>query len=319
MSNFKVAMAKRGRDREKDDEGREEDEEVAPYDALLRSMGVESSSQESESHESEEESQSDEEEGEEEEGEEEGDEEEREEKVEEEEKGQENPPGEESESGDEPLDEEREKKAVAAHDRDPFARLYSREVDLTQFEKGEGKKHVTIGAVGNARLVANGSVNLKSADEFNSPNLHDWMRGEKKRSELQELIGKCLGSYLSATIPGIVGIEFRSQIRDTFAIHAVNHILKTRNSIWKNNCELRLEGEKKEIRDQGFARCRVLIIAPMRGDAYDIVRRILSFFPPKITVQNLAKFEGYIYSIFLFFLFFFLFYFFFFFKRGVCE
>ncbi|KAG9287018.1 hypothetical protein G9A89_022982 [Geosiphon pyriformis] len=74
-------------------------------------------------------------------------------------------------------------------------------------------------------------------------------------------------------------IENAYEIRQIYALHAMNHVLKIRNRVLKNNGKLaRAETVKKEIgelRDQGFTRPKVLILVPFKNSVVDIVKILI--------------------------------------------
>lgn len=68
------------------------------------------------------------------------------------------------------------------------------------------------------------------------------------------------------------GYKKWEEVIRAYCIHAVNHILKSRARILKNNAELS-EVDKAEVdlgkyKDQGFARPKVLILLPSKNAAY---------------------------------------------------
>jgi len=66
------------------------------------------------------------------------------------------------------------------------------------------------------------------------------------------------------------------EIRRSYCLHAVNHILKTRSRIIKNNAKLSQDGntDSDSCRDQGLTRPKVLILAPFRDACLKIVNLI---------------------------------------------
>ena len=61
------------------------------------------------------------------------------------------------------------------------------------------------------------------------------------------------------------------QIRIVYTLHALNHVLKTRTRIVKNNTRLAKGEDVGECRDQGLTRPKVLIVVPFR----DSVKRVV--------------------------------------------
>lgn len=82
--------------------------------------------------------------------------------------------------------------------------------------------------------------------------------------------------------------EKAEQIRLTYCIHALDHILKTRQKVLHHNSRIaKLKASKKnvivpdEFRDQGFVRPRVLIVLPFRDSAYRVVNMLIDLLNPK--------------------------------------
>ena len=69
-----------------------------------------------------------------------------------------------------------------------------------------------------------------------------------------------------------------SSYRKLYALHALNHIYKTRDRILKNTAKLHQlneDGDDLELRDQGFTRPKVLILLPTRDACNEIVEMII--------------------------------------------
>jgi U3 small nucleolar RNA-associated protein 25 len=76
------------------------------------------------------------------------------------------------------------------------------------------------------------------------------------------------------------------------ALHALNHVLKTRSRIIKHNAVL--SSQKQEdgsaYRDQGFTRPKVLYILPTRNSCSQVVKSIISLFGPE-QAENTKRFN----------------------------
>ncbi|KAM3582055.1 rRNA-binding ribosome biosynthesis protein utp25 [Umbelopsis sp. WA50703] len=74
-------------------------------------------------------------------------------------------------------------------------------------------------------------------------------------------------------------IENAKEIRRAYALHALNHVLKNRDRVMKNNERIskaqKANRDIEEIRDQGFTRPKVLIILPFRNTAVDVVNSLI--------------------------------------------
>ncbi|PRT54083.1 U3 small nucleolar RNA-associated protein 25 [Wickerhamiella sorbophila] len=78
--------------------------------------------------------------------------------------------------------------------------------------------------------------------------------------------------------------ENAQQIQNLYVLHAMNHILKTRDRILKNNNRLSAD-TNLEPKDQGYTRPKVLFLVPTRNSAVKLVETI-------IAVSGLSQIES---------------------------
>ncbi|OWR44886.1 digestive organ expansion factor protein [Danaus plexippus plexippus] len=80
------------------------------------------------------------------------------------------------------------------------------------------------------------------------------------------------------------------EIRFTYCLHVVNHMLKTRAKILHHNAKISKKSEvTDDFRDQGLVRPKVLIIAPFKSSAYKIVNTVIDILVPKEAGQVVNK------------------------------
>ena len=71
------------------------------------------------------------------------------------------------------------------------------------------------------------------------------------------------------------------ELRRMYCAHALNHVLKTRDRVIKNNGRLSHSGSDLELRDQGFTRPKVLFILPTRHSCLRAVNTLVSLAAPE--------------------------------------
>ncbi|TMW61751.1 hypothetical protein Poli38472_010814 [Pythium oligandrum] len=97
--------------------------------------------------------------------------------------------------------------------------------------------------------------------------------------------------------------DLTQPLRRVSAMHTLNHVLKSRDTIIRNNERLRKRQEpteeqtmedddEKEYRDQGFARTTVLVLLPLRSAAYSFVQELLALLPSNMnSFHNKDRFD----------------------------
>ncbi|CAG8522914.1 5532_t:CDS:10 [Paraglomus brasilianum] len=99
---------------------------------------------------------------------------------------------------------------------------------------------------------------------------------EKAFSELQGRFFYYLNEYQDILFTNRT-IHNSLELRRAYLLHIVNHILKTRSVVLKNNEKITKNvGKDVEYRDQGFTRPKALILLPFRNSALEIVEILTS-------------------------------------------
>ncbi|KAL2148705.1 hypothetical protein VTH82DRAFT_1852 [Thermothelomyces myriococcoides] len=126
--------------------------------------------------------------------------------------------------------------------------------------------------------------------------LHDSMASKHpKFDQVEQTIAPHLFNYqdvlyCNRTVAGSQGV------RRMAALHALNHVFKTRDRVIKNNSRLSRAdaNEDLELRDQGFTRPKVLMILPTRQSCVKMVEMIVSICEPE-QQENKKRFDdGYV-------------------------
>ncbi|KAK2736014.1 rRNA-binding ribosome biosynthesis protein utp25 [Myotisia sp. PD_48] len=92
-------------------------------------------------------------------------------------------------------------------------------------------------------------------------------------------LGSCLAPYIFEYLDMLFcarSPQNSVQLRELYCLHALNHLLKTRDSVIRNSSRLlkASEGDDIELRDQGFTRPKVLMILPTRQACVRVVETL---------------------------------------------
>jgi len=117
---------------------------------------------------------------------------------------------------------------------------------------------------------------------------------KKKRvvfTRLQEALFPVLNEYKDLFFSARTS-QNAEELRALYVLHAINHLLKTRDIILKNSAKINAAPEEKrallDLRDQGFVRPKVLILVPFRSSALRVVELILKL-APKLQQERVAN------------------------------
>lgn len=73
--------------------------------------------------------------------------------------------------------------------------------------------------------------------------------------------------------------ENAEELRYCYCLHAINHVLKSRDIVVENNNKK--DENEDNMRDQGLTRPKVLILVPFKDSAYKIINMMISLLSPK--------------------------------------
>ncbi|KAK9479923.1 hypothetical protein V1514DRAFT_326883 [Lipomyces japonicus] len=164
------------------------------------------------------------------------------------------------------------------------------------------KYTVTTSTVNSSSISGvSGSLNATSLDELHiKSRLHAPFRELNKKvakdhdfSELQTKLVNNVSDYKDV-IFAPRNLHNARAIQNVYALHALNHIFKTRDNVLKDNARLAKADQEKldppELRDQGFTRPKVLVVLPTRDACYRFVETIIKLSGSN-QQENLKRFK----------------------------
>ncbi|GAA5914883.1 rRNA-binding ribosome biosynthesis protein UTP25 [Sporobolomyces salmoneus] len=188
--------------------------------------------------------------------------------------------------------------------------------DLESEEGGGGglkwsKKRVVVKGLGECQKFTPrrdtgeemGQVETKTKDGFGlyAPKLMDKLKSSSPNNTIptaQSNWLQALSSYQDISYSKLELGEKHEEIRESIALHAMNHVQKTRSRILKNNEYLSkissnpsLSQPSRITTDQGFTRPKILILTPFRSCALSWLQHLLHYsLVPQI--ENYERFLG---------------------------
>uniref|UniRef100_A0A7N0TL50 U3 small nucleolar RNA-associated protein 25 n=1 Tax=Kalanchoe fedtschenkoi TaxID=63787 RepID=A0A7N0TL50_KALFE len=171
----------------------------------------------------------------------------------------------------------------------------------------------TLKWVGTEEWPLEASEDFSATRGIKSKLLKHWL-DIMKTSEASDFDSSGHGSFLSLcnTYQNILhqnkkpfyvkGSHEDSSIMDAYIMHSLNHVLKTRDVITKNDAKLaKHQGSATEdilsnerYLDHSFTRPKVLILLPLASIAFRVIRRLIQLTPPnqKVNVEHMDRFSN---------------------------
>ncbi|KAL9647883.1 hypothetical protein ABK040_008156 [Willaertia magna] len=111
------------------------------------------------------------------------------------------------------------------------------------------------------------------------------------RNEFQSRLFTILNDYRDLYFPN-AGIDNYKLCVETYTLHVVNHILKTKRYEWYNDKKRSFYTKQQYlVRDDGFNCCKALIIVPNRYSAFLIIELMMELFPKLLSIRRKEAFE----------------------------
>uniref|UniRef100_A0A3Q0TC27 U3 small nucleolar RNA-associated protein 25 homolog n=1 Tax=Amphilophus citrinellus TaxID=61819 RepID=A0A3Q0TC27_AMPCI len=121
-------------------------------------------------------------------------------------------------------------------------------------------------------------------------------------SPLQLELLALMGSYKDLYYPETCPLKQGPHVRSAYCLHVLNHVLKANSRVLAHNTQLKERKSRTkagtepqdELRDQGLTRPKVLILAPFRGSALQVIHTLITLLETKgkkVMVSNKKKFK----------------------------
>ncbi|GAA5880912.1 hypothetical protein JCM1840_003630 [Sporobolomyces johnsonii] len=201
---------------------------------------------------------------------------------------------------EQPQDEDDQDDSEEA-EQDVYARHWGPETKLVQGKDKDDtdnlkwkKSKTVLKQLGDMQLFQADGVDVDETKQdgldLYAAKLKDKLKSTSSRNTIppsQEAWLRTLSSYRDVLFPKVT-LDAHDDIRTAAAMHAMNHVLKTRTRILKNNEHLsRISSSKtpslasstpaRSTLDQGFTRPKVLVLAPFRNSALAWMQHLLNF------------------------------------------
>ncbi|KAE8889379.1 hypothetical protein PF005_g11770 [Phytophthora fragariae] len=118
------------------------------------------------------------------------------------------------------------------------------------------------------------------------------------KGSVERTLSQQLSAYTDVFFAGQT-YENTATLRQLSAMHVLNHVLKARDTVTRNNERIKKrdsgkaenQDEEEEYRDQGFCRASVLVLLPLRSAAMAFVKQLLELLPATVdTFHNKDRF-----------------------------
>ncbi|XP_030574782.1 U3 small nucleolar RNA-associated protein 25 homolog [Archocentrus centrarchus] len=121
-------------------------------------------------------------------------------------------------------------------------------------------------------------------------------------SPLQLELLALMGTYKDLYYPETCPLKQGPHVRSAYCLHVLNHVLKANSRVLAHNTQLKERKSRSkagtepqdELRDQGLTRPKVLILAPFRGSALQVIHTLITLLETKgkkVMVSNKKKFK----------------------------
>ncbi|KAJ4711566.1 U3 small nucleolar RNA-associated protein 25-like [Melia azedarach] len=195
-------------------------------------------------------------------------------------------------------------------------KLSKEEVDNLSKKKGKYKWEVPAVDMSNCKWMGTGECFLQEVNPYPhyglKPKLYDhWLDiyktsgGNDFHSSKQISFFSLCNSYRDILHSNkkpfyLKGLEEDSNVMDSYLMHSLNHIFRTRDLVTKNDAKVAKNKESAEedlltgdvFLDRGFTRPKVLLLLPLRSIALNVVKRLIRLTPNayKVNVEHFDRF-----------------------------
>ncbi|XP_072906843.1 U3 small nucleolar RNA-associated protein 25 homolog [Hemitrygon akajei] len=221
-------------------------------------------------------------------------------------------------NGDENEDVNESEVSYTNSSEDPFKQHVDREIDsndvktITQTKSTMQCKWTTLGRlVWSSPLLKETSIKDLSCESLENlhlqkpleatwPKLNSWTLAKANQQEfftpLQQGLFSVMNAYKDLYYPERTATQNGEEVRRTYCLHVINHVLKANSQVLNNNTKKRdrkADVDDDDLRDQGLTRPKVLIVVPFRDSALRVIQTLISLLDAKdkLEISNKKRFK----------------------------
>ncbi|XP_062911786.1 U3 small nucleolar RNA-associated protein 25 homolog [Mobula hypostoma] len=144
------------------------------------------------------------------------------------------------------------------------------------------------------------NLHLQKPLEATWPKLNSQTLAKANQQEfftpLQQGLFSVMNAYKDLYYPERTATQNGEEVRRTYCLHVINHVLKANTQVLSNNTKKRdrkADVDDDDLRDQGLTRPKVLIVVPFRDSALRVIQTLISLLDAKdkLEISNKKRFK----------------------------
>ncbi|XP_069787269.1 U3 small nucleolar RNA-associated protein 25 homolog [Narcine bancroftii] len=122
------------------------------------------------------------------------------------------------------------------------------------------------------------------------------LKEQRLFTSLQQGLFSIMNAYKDLYYPERTATQNGEEVRHTYCLHVINHVLKANSQVLNNNTKNRernADDDGDDLRDRGLARPKVLIVVPFRDSVLRVVQTLIGLLDvkDKMEISNKKRFR----------------------------